>query len=285
MEVPMHTMLKSLLAVAGIVVATQAGAQITFYEGEGFRGRAFTADGTLWNFEPSGFNDRAASVAVQSGTWQVCEDAQFRGRCAILRPGNYPSLDRVGLDRRISSVRPVEETGQYQEPAPPPAYDARPRQGQYQEPAQPAYDARPRQGEAFYQVPVSSVRAVVGPPEQRCWVEREQVVENRGGANIPGAIVGGIIGGVLGHQIGGGHGRDIATAGGAVAGAAVGANTGRGGSVAYDQDVQRCQNVPSSAQPDYWDVSYNFRGIEHRVQLSTPPGQTITVNENGDPRG
>ena len=153
MEVPMHTMLKSLLAVAGIVVATQAGAQITFYEGEGFRGRAFTADGTLWNFEPSGFNDRAASVAVQSGTWQVCEDAQFRGRCAILRPGNYPSLDRVGLDRRISSVRPVEETGQYQEPAPPPAYDARPRQGQYQEPAQPAYDARPRQGEAFYQVP------------------------------------------------------------------------------------------------------------------------------------
>ena len=66
MEVPMHTMLKSLLAVAGIVVATQAGAQITFYEGEGFRGRAFTADGTLWNFEPSGFNDRAASVAVVS---------------------------------------------------------------------------------------------------------------------------------------------------------------------------------------------------------------------------
>ena len=65
----------------------------------------------------------------------------------------------------------------------------------------------------------------------------------------------------------------------------MGANTGRGGSVAYDQDVQRCQNVPSSAQPDYWDVSYNFRGIEHRVQLSAPPGQTITVNENGDPRG
>jgi uncharacterized protein YcfJ len=268
MEVHMHTMLKGLLAVGGIIVSTQAGAQITFYEGEGFRGRAFTAEGTMWDFEPYGFNDRASSVVVQGGSWQVCEDARFHGRCTILRPGNYPSLDRIGLERRISSVRAVEETGQYQEPAPPPGYDA-----------------RPRQGDALYQVPVSSVHAVVGPPEQRCWVEREQVVENRGGANIPGAIVGGIIGGVLGHQIGGGVGRDVATAGGAVAGAAVGANTGRGGTVAYDQDVQRCRTVPSSSRPDYWDVSYNFRGIEHRVQLSAPPGPTITVDENGAPRG
>jgi len=268
MEVPMHTTLKTLLAVTGIVVAAQAGAQITFYEGEGFRGRTFTAERSLWDFDPYGFNDRASSVVVQSGSWQVCEDARFRGRCTILRPGNYPSLAQIGLERRISSVRAVEETAQYQEPAPPPTYDA-----------------RPRQGEALYQVPVSSVHAVVGPPEQRCWVEREQVVENRGEANVPGAIVGGIIGGVLGHQIGSGRGRDVATAGGAVAGAAIGANTGRGGTVAYDQDVQRCQNVPRSAQPDYWDVSYNFRGMQHRVQLSAPPGPTITVDENGDPRG
>ncbi|MDE2357860.1 MAG: glycine zipper 2TM domain-containing protein, partial [Betaproteobacteria bacterium] len=65
----------------------------------------------------------------------------------------------------------------------------------------------------------------MGPPERRCWVERRQVVEDGGGGvNVPGAIVGAVIGGVLGHQVGGGHGRDIATAGGAVAGAAIGAN-------------------------------------------------------------
>ena len=74
-----------------------------------------------------------------------------------------------------------------------------------------------------------SVRAVVGPPEQRCWVERQQVVEDRGNANVGGAIVGALIGGVLGHQIGGGRGRDVATAGGAVAGAAIGSNAGGGG--------------------------------------------------------
>ncbi|HEX8010763.1 MAG TPA: beta/gamma crystallin-related protein [Casimicrobiaceae bacterium] len=267
----MHTtFLKGLLAVTGVVVATSAAAQVTFYEGEGFRGTAFTVDRTLWDLDPYGFNDRASSVVVQGGSWQVCSDSRFQGRCVVLQPGNYPSLAQMGMERRISSVRAVEENVQYQAPEPPPAA---------------AYDYRQRPGETLYQVPVNWVHAVVGPPEQRCWVDRERVVENRGGANVPGAIIGGIIGGVLGHQIGGGRGRDVATAGGAVAGAAVGANVGRGGTVAYDQDVQRCQSVPGSAQPDYWDVSYTFRGLEHRVQLSAPPGPTITVNDNGEPRG
>jgi hypothetical protein len=31
-------------------------------------------------------------------------------------------------------------------------------------------------------------------------------------------------------------------------------------------------------------VTYNFRGYEHRVQTTTPPGPTILVNENGEPR-
>ncbi|TMH02638.1 MAG: glycine zipper 2TM domain-containing protein [Betaproteobacteria bacterium] len=87
-------------------------------------------------------------------------------------------------------------------------------------------------------------------------------------------MAGAIIGGVLGHQVGGGRGRDVATAGGAVAGAAVGANVGRGGG-SYAQDVQRCENVQGQARPDYWDVTYNFRGIEHRVQLGAPPGKQL----------
>ena len=95
---------------------------------------------------------------------------------------------------------------------------------------------------------------------------------------------GGLIGGILGHQIGGGSGRDAATGVGAVAGAAIGANSGGGnsGSVGY-QDVQRCQNVQSTT-PAYWDVTYNWRGLEHHVQMSAPPGPTIPVNGNGEPR-
>ncbi len=152
--------------------------------------------------------------------------------------------------------------------------------------APPASDYRRRQNEPLYEANVSYVRAVVGPPPQRCWVAREQV-DNRGsaGVNIPGAIIGGVIGGVIGHQIGGGRGQDVATGVGAVGGAAIGANVGRGpdGPV-YTQNVQRCEYVPASANLDYWDVTYNFAGYEHRVQMTTPPGATILVNAQGEPR-
>jgi uncharacterized protein YcfJ len=101
--------------------------------------------------------------------------------------------------------------------------------------------------------------------------------------NVGGAVVGAILGGVLGHQIGGGRGNDVATVGGAVAGGAIGANVNRQQGGAYDQNVQRCENT-ASGPPQYWDVTYNYRGMEHRVQLSAPPGPTIAVNDNGDPR-
>jgi uncharacterized protein YcfJ len=275
--------LKMALAVAGVALATQAAAQITLYDGEGFRGPAFTADRAIYDFDPLGFNDRARSLVVNGGTWQVCEDSQFRGRCVVVQPGNYDSLRSMGMSGRISSVRPVDSVARYdQVPAPgygPPAVYGPPPVVA----AAPAYASAP--AEQLYQVPVSSVHAVVGPPEQRCWVEPGQAYQERRDVNVPGAIVGAVIGGVLGHQVGGGHGRDIATAGGAVAGAAIGANVGRGDRTVYGQDVQRCENVQGQLQPDYWDVTYNFRGIEHHVQLSSPPGPTLTVDDNGDPRG
>src|SRR5437773_8257664 len=108
---------------------------------------------------------------------------------------------------------------------------------------------------------------------------------SRSGVNIPGAIVGGVIGGILGHQIGSGGGQDLATGIGAVSGAAVGANVGRGpDGVIYSQNVRRCESVPTSARLDYWDVTYNLGGYEHRVQLTAPPGPTIVVNGQGEPR-
>jgi uncharacterized protein YcfJ len=144
-------------------------------------------------------------------------------------------------------------------------------------------DYRRRYDERLYQANVTSVRAVVGATEQRCWIERQQVPDQRSGANVPGAIAGAVIGGILGHQIGNGRGQDIATVGGAAAGGFVGANIG-GGQQTRTQDVQRCENVSSQAQPSFWDVTYNFQGLEHRVQMTAPPGPTITVNDQGEPR-
>lgn len=147
-------------------------------------------------------------------------------------------------------------------------------------PPAPVYVAPPPR---LYTVPVASVHAVVGPPEQRCWIERQQVVE-RGDLNVPGAIAGAVIGGLLGHQIGGGHGRDVATAGGVVAGAAIGANVGRDGAQVASRDVQRCTTVHRDAHPEYWDVTYRFGGQVHRAQFNAPPGRTIVVDTNGVPQ-
>ena len=268
----MNPVLRNALAVAGLVFATQAVAQVTFYEGEGFQGRSFTTQKRVGDFERYGFNDRASSVIVRRDRWEVCQDARFSGRCVVLRPGRYPSLAAMGLNDRVSSVRAVSRNARIDERRYAPAPVA-------------SSDYHRRGNERLYEANVTSVHAVVGTPEQRCWVEREQVGQDRGGANVPGAIAGAIIGGILGHQVGNGRGQDLATAGGVVAGAAVGANVGRDNSrEGYSHDVKRCENVSRNARPDYWDVTYNFRGQEHRVQMTAPPGTTVTVNERGEPR-
>ena len=152
-------------------------------------------------------------------------------------------------------------------------------------PAPAAYDYRRLPNEALYEAPVTSVHAVVGPPEQRCWVERQVVDSGTAGINVPGAVVGGVVGGILGHQIGGGRGQDVATGIGAAGGALVGANVGRDATApVYTQDVQRCATVATGTRFDYWDVTYTFGGYEHHVQTTTPPGSTILVNAQGEPR-
>ena len=264
----MKATLLGVLGLGAALLAPCTAAQIVFYENEGLRGRVFTANGPIDNFERFGFNDRASSAVVERGDWEVCDDAYYQGRCVTLRPGQYTALSAFGMNRKISSVRPLRGApSEGYAPPPPPA---------------PAYEYYPHHNETLYTANVVAVRAVVGPPEQRCWVEQQQVVrENQ--PNVGGAIIGGVLGGVLGHQIGSGRGNSVATAVGAVGGAAVGANVNRGTQV-YSQDVQRCTTVPSSGSPDYWDVTYVFEGVTHRAQLSAPPGATITVNERGEPR-
>ena len=103
-----------------------------------------------------------------------------------------------------------------------------------------------RPEEQRFQARVISVRAVLGTPGRQCWVEREQI----GPLELPGAIIAGV-GDLL-------TGRQRAT---------------------Y---FEHCATVPAGARPDYWDVTYEFRGIEHTVQLRVAPGSTIAVNGNGD---
>jgi hypothetical protein len=178
-EAAMNAILRNALALAGVAFATQAAAQLTFYEREGFEGRSFTTREPIRNFENRGFNDRASSVVVLRSPWEVCEDARFSGRCVVLRPGRYPSLAAMGLNDRVSSARVLGRNSRIDDSryAPVPVV---------------AEDYRWRGNERLYEASVTSVHAVLGPPERRCWIEHEQVLDDdRGGANVPGAIAGG----------------------------------------------------------------------------------------------
>jgi uncharacterized protein YcfJ len=240
------------------------------YENEGFGGRSFTSSDTVDNFRNSGFNDRASSAVVMGGRWEVCLDSEFRGRCVVLQPGRYPTLTAMNMNDRISSMRLVARDIQIGDDRYAPAPIA-------------VYDNRRRDQEQLYEVTIANARAVVGPAERRCWMEPEQVTQTRGDPNVGGALAGALIGGILGHQVGGGAGKDIATAGGAIAGAYVGSNVGRDGRNTT-QNVERCSTTPSQSSPAYWDVDYTFRGEQHHIQMTTRPGRTLMVNEQGEPR-
>ena len=247
--------------------------RVIFYEGDNFAGRSFTAQGDVADFRRAGFNDRTSSMEVFGGWFEACQGGGFSGQCVVLRPGKYPSMATMGLNNQISSVRMLGRDGaRLDDRGRPAVMGSAP------------YDPRRRNNEALFEANVTAVRAVVGTPEQRCWVDRDQVAQEPSRSNIAGGLIGAVIGGILGHQVGDGRGRDLATVGGAVAGGAIGASVGRDGQPVATQDVQRCTNVPSQARADLWDVTYTFRGQEHRVQMTTPPGATIIVNRDGEPR-
>lgn len=262
--------IKAAFAVSALVLASQAMAQVVLYEGEGFRGRSVVINKEMRNVERRALGDTAASAVVERGRWEVCEQPRFQGRCAVLRRGNYPDLRGTGLQWDIASIRPAREGRRY---------DLEPQASAGQD-----YAYRRRASERTQEVPIRDVRAIMGAANQRCWVERQAVPAANANANVGGAIAGAIIGGILGHQVGGGSGKDLATGAGVVGGALIGNNVGRNSAPQYaTQDVQKCETVQGA--PAYYEVTYNYRGAPHTVQMSAPPvGNTIIVNERGEPR-
>lgn len=103
----MNILFNTAVAAAALALSASACAQITFYENEGFRGRVHSTRGALDNFRGWDFNDRASSVVVEKGRWEVCEGVGFTGRCAVLRPGRDDRLGTMGPNEGVTSTRPA----------------------------------------------------------------------------------------------------------------------------------------------------------------------------------
>ena len=101
-------MKNTLLAIVVAACASGVLAQeITLFEDDNFNGARYGANNSVDDLSRVGFNDRASSVIVRSGSWQLCADSYFRGTCITLQPGQYPSLNSMGMNDAVSSIREV----------------------------------------------------------------------------------------------------------------------------------------------------------------------------------
>ena len=115
-------MIAATFAYCVLGAGAAGAAEITLFEHAGFGGRAVTLRGTTPNFAEIGFNDMTSSIMVRDGTWEVCTDAGFRGRCATFRRGEYARLDQA-FNNSISSARTIggRDQPEYAPPPPPPS--------------------------------------------------------------------------------------------------------------------------------------------------------------------
>lgn len=113
----------------------------------------------------------------------------------------------------------------------------------------------------------------VAVPRQVCSYQPMAVQQPNSGG---GAVLGAIAGGALGNQIGHGSGRAAATLIGLIGGAAVGNNIE--GPSSYVQNVQQCttQTYYENRTVGY-NVTYEYAGKQHSVQLPYDPGATIRL--------
>lgn len=312
----MNPFFRTLLTLALAAVTTHTRAQITLYEHENFKGRPFVADRSINDLARADFSNRASSAVVVGEPWEVCDQGEFRGRCVLLRAGNYPALDVMDMNDRASSVRPLglrgAADGRFVPPAPPAPqatqitlyehenFQGRPfaadrsigdlgrtgfsnrassavvtgdsweicdenefrghcivlRAGNY-----PALDVaglndrissvralshRGRIEDRHHEATVTSVRVVLGLPHRRCWVELEPMAADS--APVPAAQPMGV------------------------------------GQRPLTRDLRRCDSLPSQVRPEYWEITYVFRGHEYRAHLSSQPGHSVSVDERGGHR-
>ena len=76
------------------------------YADAGFSGEGIQINGAEPDLSRYRFNDRASSIVVRRGVWEVCVDANFRGRCEII-DASTARLGDYRLNDNVSSLRPA----------------------------------------------------------------------------------------------------------------------------------------------------------------------------------
>ncbi|MEO7393026.1 MAG: glycine zipper 2TM domain-containing protein [Ramlibacter sp.] len=128
----------------------------------------------------------------------------------------------------------------------------------------------------------------VSVPRQECssqWINESRRTGDR---QYGGAVLGGVAGALVGNQVGRGHGREAATAVGAVMGAFAGdriANQDRWDSYeVVPREVTRCRTVSDvQTRITGYQVNYDYRGQHYTTMMRDNPGPSLQVRVSVDP--
>lgn len=96
----------ALTVPAGVAFAQDAPAQVSIYEQRSYAGTPIVVTGPRADL---GRSLQLRSIRVGGGAWELCEEANYQGRCARFSSGD---ADVRGMVRQVRSVRPAAPIGE-----------------------------------------------------------------------------------------------------------------------------------------------------------------------------
>ncbi len=97
--------LTGLFLAASAAPAAAYSGSIILFDGPDGTGASLKAEGQVTNLGATGFNDKASSLYVAQGVWEVCADSNFKGKCQTYETGLH---NLGGFSNQISSLRPLD---------------------------------------------------------------------------------------------------------------------------------------------------------------------------------
>ena len=90
------------------IAQSRVNGSLVLYSEDQFQGSALPFEGEQANLSDSGWNNQAESLSIREGDiWEVCGETEFRDCKRI--DSNVPDLGKLGLNKKISSIRPIQQ--------------------------------------------------------------------------------------------------------------------------------------------------------------------------------
>ncbi len=99
---------------SGVVAQEDSGPRAILYDGQRYSGAPQPVTTDVERLGAMRFDDRASSINIREGVWEICEGPRFEGRCEVLST-SVDDLAEIGLNNAISSIRPYSDSAAFRQ--------------------------------------------------------------------------------------------------------------------------------------------------------------------------